>query len=431
MIYPLLPLYLVGVLGTSKIQLGAMEGGAVLIVAWMSAYAGFRSDRRGRLGGRTIWIRWGYGLPVLGKSLLAMAAVWPVVVGGRFLDRFGKGLRGAPRDALLANAVTKEQRGQAFGLHRAFDTAGALVGVLIAAVLLWWLSGTPSLDASLETVDTAMQTPAWVYRTIFAVGAILGLASFALTYLVQEPEAEASSSEQTTIRSVSKRSQRSLTNVAGCDGQSNTGIDDASETNGSRSTSSWKTLPRSFWEILGVLLLFSFANSSDTFLLLRTGELGFSPWLVVVIYATYNFTYSLFAHPAGALSDRIGRERIIMVGWLIYAVVYAGFMLLTKSAAWDIWPLMILYGVYMALTDGTSKALVADNAPTALRGTALGIFYGATGLTTFVSSLITGYVLDRYGSTAGFLVGVVFALLACVGFLIVIRLQRKQIASTL
>ena len=136
MIYPLLPLYVVSVLGTSKTQLGAMEGGAVFLVAIMSAFAGIRSDRNGRSGGRVPWIRWGYGLPVLGKALIALATAWPLVVGGRLLDRFGKGLRGAPRDALIAGAVSSDQRGQAFGLHRAFDTSGALVGVLVSAFLL-------------------------------------------------------------------------------------------------------------------------------------------------------------------------------------------------------------------------------------------------------------------------------------------------------
>ena len=141
MVYPILPLFMISVLGSSKTQLGAMEGGAVLLVALMSAFAGIRSDRKGLKGGRVVWIRWGYGLPVLGKGIIALSTVWPLVLGGRLLDRFGKGLRGAPRDALIADAVLPEQRGQAFGLHRAFDTAGAIVGVLISAFLLGLVHG--------------------------------------------------------------------------------------------------------------------------------------------------------------------------------------------------------------------------------------------------------------------------------------------------
>ena len=168
MMYPLLPLFLVTVLGSSKTQLGAMEGGAVLIVAMMSAFAGLRSDRKGPGGGRVLWIRWGYGLPVLGKAIVATATVWPLVLIGRLLDRFGKGLRGAPRDALIADAVNEDQRGRAFGLHRAFDTAGALVGVLLAAFLLWWLTGTPQVADTNDTMHSSIETPAWVYRAIFA-----------------------------------------------------------------------------------------------------------------------------------------------------------------------------------------------------------------------------------------------------------------------
>ena len=188
MVYPLLPLFLIGVLGSSKTQLGIMEGAAVLIVALMSAVAGVRSDRKGKHGGRIGWIRWGYGLPVLGKAIIAMASVWPFVLGGRLLDRFGKGLRGAPRDALIADAVSPDQRGRAFGLHRAFDTAGAMIGVLLAAFLLWWLTGTPQSNTSGEALSIAVETPEWVYRAIFGVGAGLGLASLILTFLLRESE---------------------------------------------------------------------------------------------------------------------------------------------------------------------------------------------------------------------------------------------------
>ena len=184
MVYPLLPLFLVGALGSTKTELGLIEGSAVLIVSLMSAVAGFRSDRTGT---RVPWIRWGYGLPVLGKSIIAMATMWPLVLGGRLLDRFGKGLRGAPRDALIADAVSAESRGRAFGLHRAFDTAGALLGVLLAAFLLWWLTGTPSESIAADAVGAAARTPIRVYRAIFGVGAALGLASLVLTFSCASP----------------------------------------------------------------------------------------------------------------------------------------------------------------------------------------------------------------------------------------------------
>lgn len=400
MVYPVLPLFFVSVLGSSKTQLGAMEGAAVLIVALMSAYAGIRSDRKGVRGGRVPWIRWGYGLPVLGKCVIALATVWPLVLGGRLLDRFGKGLRGAPRDALIADAVTAEQRGRAFGLHRAFDTAGALVGVLLSAALLWWLTGTPQKTTAAEGLSVAAETPAWVYRTIFGVGAVLGLASLILTFLVRESESMPMTSPAATMEnSPAHNAAVSPTNVG----------------------TGWFGLPSSYWFVLAVLVLFSLANSSDTFLLLRASDLGYSPWAVVLVYALYNITYSALSYPAGRLSDTLGRWRIIAVGWTIYAAVYAGFALLPNSQAWGMWPLMAIYGIYMALTDGVGKALIADHAPRETRGAAMGLFYALTGLTTLGASLLAGVVWDRAGPMAALLIGAGFAILALLALFLVRR----------
>ena len=401
MVYPLLPLYLVSVLGSNKTQLGVMEGGAVLIVSLMSAVAGLRSDRRGKGGGRVPWIRWGYGLPVLGKSVIALASAWPLVLGGRLLDRFGKGLRGAPRDALIADAVTADQRGRAFGMHRAFDTAGALLGVLLAAVLLWWLTGTPLPSNAPDSVPIA--TPGWVYRAIFGIGAALGLASLILTFLVGESESGTSTGSF-------------------ADSQTKIPADDSE----SRPRSGLLQLSANYWSVLSVLILFSLANSSDTFLLLRVSDLGFSPWGVVMVYAVYNITYSTLSYPAGVLSDRLGRWRVIGIGWGIYAIVYLGFALLPVSQAWGMWPLMAIYGVYMALTDGVGKALIADHAPRDARGAAMGVFYAMTGLTTFGASLLAGLVWDRWGSSAALFLGAGFAMLALAALLVFSRFNRRD-----
>ena len=400
MVYPLLPLFLVSVLGSSKTQLGAMEGGAVLIVALMSAVAGFQSDRKGPAGGRVPWIRWGYGLPVIGKAIIALATVWPLVLGGRLLDRFGKGLRGAPRDALIADVVTADQRGRAFGLHRAVDTAGALVGVLLSAFLLWWLTGTPQKAITGEALSAAAETPDWVYRAIFGVGAVLGLASLILTFFVRESEAslDASTLAISETRFVSSEAESKPLVRTG-----------------------WLNLPVSYWSVLAVLILFSLANSSDTFLLLRARDLGYSPLAVVLVYAIYNITYAALSYPAGVLSDKLSRWRIIAVGWTIYAGVYAGFALLPVSQAWGLWPLMAVYGVYMALTDGIGKALIADHAPRESRGAAMGLFYALTGLTTLGASLLAGVVWDRSGPTAALMIGAGFAVLALLALLCVRR----------
>ena len=401
MVYPILPLFMVQVLGSSKSQLGLMEGGAVLLVALMSAYAGFRSDRQGPGGGRVKWIRIGYGMPVLGKAIIAVATTWPLVMGGRLFDRFGKGLRGAPRDALIADAVSADQRGRAFGLHRAFDTTGALIGVLLAAFLLWWLTGTPQESVSGETLNAAAQTPAWVYRVILWIGAGLGLASLALSFLVQEStrgQADVTA-ESVAIRSAQDRSFAE------------------------RKATLWLGMPGSYWLVMAVLGLFSLANSSDTFLLLRASDLGYSPWLVVLAYALFNVTYASLSYPFGVLSDRLGRWRIIAAGWAIYAGVYATMAWLPKSQAWGLWPLMAVYGVYMALTDGVGKALIADHAPQESRGAAMGIFYALTGLTTLGASLLAGVVWDRVGPEAALLMGAGFAILA----LVILGLVRHRV----
>ena len=388
MVYPLLPLFIVGVLGSSRAQLGLIEGSAVLLVALMTAFAGFRSDRSGR---RVRWIQIGYGLPVLGKAIVTVATGWPMVMGGRLFDRFGKGLRSAPRDAMIADAVDASQRGRAFGVHRALDTVGALVGVLLAAGLLWYLTGTAGLSSDGGAMSAASHDQATTYRIIFAVAAGLGLAAFALTFFLRDmppkPAAPAGSGAAPPVHATSLRA-------------------------------SLKHLPRSYWSAMAVLVLFSLANSADSFLLLRAGDLGYSPALVVLIYAVFNAVYAALSYPAGVLSDRLGRWGIIAVGWVIYVAVYVGFAFLPASSSWGVWPLMAFYGVYMALTDGIGKALIADHAPPAYRGTAMGIFYAATGVASLISSVLAGWVWDRWGAAPAFLIGAGFAVLALIALAI-------------
>jgi len=306
-------------------------------------------------------------------------------------------LRGAPRDALIADAVSEDQRGRAFGLHRAFDTAGALVGVLLAAFLIWWLTGAPQVAGTEEALKSRVETPSWVYRAIFAVASVLGLASLLLTFIVRE----SSPIDLGDNREISERAD--LIDVIRVDEQ--IAVADGSAIG-------WLKLPYSYWSVVGILVLFSLANSSDTFLLLRAGELGFSPWAIVLVYALYNVTYAMIAYPIGVLSDRIGRWRVIGLGWAIYAIVFLAFAWLPRSQSWCMWPLMAIYGVYMALTDGVGKALIADNSPRHIRGAAMGIFYALTGLTTLIASLVTGIIWDRYFATPALTISSVLATLA-------------------
>lgn len=380
MMFPLLPLFLVGVLKVSTIELGAIEGLALLVVALMSAYAGIRSDHRGpNGGGRVPWIRWGYGLPVLGKSLIAIAGGWWLVLAGRLLDRLGKGLRGAPRDALIADAVDKSQRGQAFGLHRALDTIGALLGVLISALLLWWWSGSPRGTGPSEAIEVEVPPEAWVYRAVFGVAALLGLGSWLLTLVIREPE-------------------RPLT-------QDQVEHSDVSTQVAKKQAAGWSALPRRYWMTVGVFALFGLANSSDAFLLLRAQELGFAPWAVVLVYALFNVAYAAASYPAGDLSDRWGRWRVIGLGWVLYIAVYLAFASLNSATAWGVWPLMALYGLYMALTEGVAKALVGDCAPAELRGRAMGLFHAVNGVAMLLASLLVGILWTSIGSQGALLCG--------------------------
>lgn len=371
MVYPLIPMFVVGVLGASATTLGGIEGAAALIVAFVTAWAGFRSDRHRR---RVPYVRIGYGLPVIGKSLMAMAFAWPMVLAGRLIDRLGKGLRASPRDALIADAAGPAIRGRAFGFHRAMDTAGAMVGVLLSAGLLWWFTGSPTEgEPSVPTHDAG-----WAFRVVFGISAALGLLSLALTFMVRESPHEPSEHD-------------SLAESPVPEGRLG--------------------LPAAYWRSVALMLVFSLANSSDAFLLLRAREVGLSPWAVVLAYALYNLTYTVASYPAGVVSDRLGRWRVIAVGWTIYAAVYAGFAF---ASAAGMWPLLALYGVYMALTDGVGKALVADHAPREKRGTALGIFYMASGLVTLLASVVAGVLWDRVGPPATFGVGAVVAAIAVI-----------------
>lgn len=377
MIYPLLPLFMVAVLGASATSLGWVEGVATAAVALLTAWAGWRSDRFRK---RVPYVRLGYGLPVIGKGILVAAVAWPLVLVGRTVDRIGKGIRSSPRDALIADTTTAADRGRAFGLHRAMDSAGAVVGVLLAAVLLWWLTGTPTKGGTLAQKEHAETA----FRTIFAVAAVLGLTAVGFTFALREPPHD-------------ETPQAAATTVVGFGG-----------------------LSGAYWKVLALLIVFSLANSSDTFLLLRAAQVGLAPWQVVLAYALFSFVYTLVSYPAGVLSDRFGRWPMIALGWVIYAGVYVG---LAKTGAVAIWPLLGVYGVYIALTDGVGKALLADHVPRDRRGFAIGLFYMLTGVTTLISSVIAGELWDRVGPASPFWFGAITAGAAVV-LLIIMRPWR-------
>lgn len=375
MVYPLLPLFTVAVLGASATSLGWIEGLAQATVAGLTAWAGLHSDRIRR---RVPYVQWGYGLPLVGKTLLAVAVAWPMVLAGRVVDRIGKGIRSGPRDALIADVTDPADRGRAFGLHRAMDSAGAVVGVLLAAGLLWWFTGRPTEGATTEQTAGA-------FRTVFAVAAVMGIVALAFTWRLREPVHEEAAT---------------------------TAVSD-------------EPLSRGFWLVMALLLVFALANSSDAFLLLRATNLGLSPWETVLLYALMMVVYMLGSYPAGVLSDRVGRWRMIAIGWVIYVVVYGA---LACTGAVAIWPLLALYGVQLAITDGVGKALLVDHIPRTRRGFALGIYYMAQGLVTLASSVVAGLLWDRIDPAAPFWFGAGAAALA-VMLLVILRPWRGSLRS--
>lgn len=355
MAYPVVPLFLASVLGAPASVLGLIEGLAEALVSVMKGLSGWHSDRLGR---RVPYIRLGYGLGALSKPLLAAAFAWPAVLAARLADRLGKGLRTTARDALIADSIQPAQAGRAFGFHRAMDTAGAVLGVAAALVLLWIFPGR--------------------YRLIFLLTALPGAAAVWLTMTLRE-----------------------------------TRTPEASPAAGPRP--SWRDLPAPFWRALVPLGLFALANSTDTLLLLRARDLGLGDPAVIGAYILYNLVYAATAYPLGALSDRVGRWRLLLLGYGLYALVYLGF---AETPAWGLWLLFPLYGLYMGLAEGAARAVAVQQSPAHMLGTALGVFYAATGLLGLAGSLAAGLLWDALGPAWAFRLGAGAALAAVLAALI-------------
>lgn len=350
LLYPLVPLYLAAVLMAGPKALGIIEGIAEATSSLLKLFSGVLADRT---ASTKRWVVGGYSLAAVARPLLAFAASWPVVLALRFADRVGKGLRASPRDALLAQSVAPAQRGLAFGLHRAMDNAGAVIGPLLATALL------------------AAHVP---LRDIFLWTAIPGVITIALALCLREPAA-APSSPRLPFR----------WNLSG--------------------------FPPAFKRYLLVLALFTLGNSSNMFLLLRARELGLPDYQVPLLWALVSTTAMLFSTPLSALSDRLGRQRLILSGWLIYGLFYL-LLGLNGGHTGLLWPLFAGYGLFMAATEGAEKALVADLAPTALLGTAYGWFNLTAGIMLLPASLLFGGLWQATGPSVAFGVAAGCALVA-------------------
>lgn len=362
MIVYLVPLFLSNVLGVGTAIIGLIDGVAETTASLLKIYSGALSDKLGKRKWLTVA---GYSLSTIAKPFLYIANAWGWVLGVRFADRVGKGIRTAPRDALVADSIEPSQRGLAFGLHRAGDTLGAFIGLGLAALIVWWT------QSQAEFLTRATFQIAILFSIIPAVLAVIVLALGARDVAKANPSAAPSLS------------------LKGFDSR--------------------------FKYFLGIVVLFTLGNSSDSFIVLRGQERGLNVLQVMLMVMTFNFIYALLAGPLGALSDKIGRRRLILFGWLAYGLVYLGFAL--SQTGWQVWVLFGLYGIYYAATEGVAKALIADLVPENQRGTAYGLFAAAVGLTALPASLIAGLLWQGLGSWTGFGASAPFAFGAAMSLL--------------
>jgi MFS family permease len=349
-VYPIMPLYLTRTLGGTAMAIGVIEGAAEALNSVLKILSGRLSDR---WSARKPFVVAGYSISTLVRPMVALATSWLHVLAVRLTDRVGKGIRSAPRDALLASWADPTTRGYVFGLHRAMDHAGAIAGPLLASLFLWFFPEQ--------------------YRTLFALTIIPGLIAVAM--LVPVPDAPA------------PREAAARESEAGP-----------------------APLGMPFSRYLAVLFLFSLGNSTDAFLLLRLSEVGVGAAWIPLAWAALHVVKAVVSPIGGHLSDRMSRRGVIAAGWLVYAGVYGGFAL--ASSATSLVPLFLAYGVYYGLTEGVEKAVVADLAPAGRRGSAFGAYHAVIGIGALAASVIFASVWKAAGAPAAFALGAAIALVS-------------------
>jgi len=371
MVIHLLPLFLASVLKASMPLIGIIEGLAETTASLTKLLSGHLSDRIGNRKWPTVA---GYSLSFLARPLLAVAGGWPAILVARFADRFGKGVRSAPRDALIADSVAVDRRGDAFGFQRAADTLGAFIGLLIAIAVVY---GSQQRDTQLE--HATFTTLVWFSMIPLALA--VGLLAWGLR-------------ETRTVRRAAKAPVR-------------IGLG---------------AFDRRFRLALLCVAIFTLGNSADAFIVLLAQQRGASVLTTLLMVLVFNGVYTLFSQPFGRLSDRVGRLTVIRIGWGFYALVYLGFAL--SNAIWQIGVLWALYGLYYAMTEGALKSLVADLTPSAQRGTGYGWLNGTIGVMALPASLLGGLLWQWFGPSATFYFG---ALMAGVALCLIVQLRSKPL----
>ncbi len=370
MIFTLVPLFLFNVLGAATTVVGLAGGISESSDALLRILSGWLSDKVGRRKPLAVL---GYGVSTLAKPFMYLVTTWGGVLAIRFADRLGKGIRTSSRDALLADSLSPSERGRGFGLHRAMDTAGAVLGLALAAFIVYLLQGG-RIELSLET-----------YRWLVVVGVIPAvLALLVLIILVKEKRRASKGSSSFEV-----------------------GVGKLGE------------FDRRFKLFLVVIALFTLGNSSDFFVILRSQNLDTPVVQIILMLVLFNIVYALTSVPAGILSDKLGRRGVISFGWLIYALIYLGFAL--ASARWQLWLLFAGYGIYYGIVEGVSRAFVADLVPVEKRGTAYGFYHGVVGLTLLPASLIAGWLWQTLNPAAPFFFGAALAFLAALSMIALVR----------
>ncbi|HKO99716.1 MAG TPA: MFS transporter [Pyrinomonadaceae bacterium] len=383
-IYPLLPVFLSLTLGASARVVGRIEGIAESISSLLKLFAGYFSDRRGK---RKIFVVIGYILSSFVRPLLAFASNWFQVLGIRFADRVGKGIRSAPRDAMIADAVPIEQRGLAFGLHRALDHTGAVLGPIVGYFLVRMFAADPN---ALTASD---------FTKIFLVASIPALAAvLVVLFFVREPSKKGIATS-----------------------------DDAKAVTDPPVSLSLRGFDGNFKRFLLIIALFTLSNSSDAFLLLRAQSTGVSIATLPLLWAMLHVSKVVSSLYGGHLSDILGRRRLIFSGWILYAAVYAGFAFVSDS--FSVWILFLIYGIYFGLVEGAEKAFVADLVKPEQRGTAYGLYNLAFGITVLPASLLMGELWDWRGPRTAFLVSAVIGATAALLLLLVVQTNPRKLQN--
>lgn len=378
MVYPINPAFLTRALGAPAWAVGLIEGTAEMLASVLKLYSGRLSDRMGRRKPLTLV---GYSLGAISKPLIGLSTVWPMMFFARALDRTGKGIRTAPRDALITENSLPSQRGRAFGLHRSLDTTGAVLGPLIGYVFLRFFP-----DA---------------LRQLYFLAFIPGMLSvFALWFFVRESgEDPAAKGNEKGLKSGASAPLPAF---------------------------SFRNLSPEYRRYLGVVALFGLGNSSDAFLLLRAGDRGMTAANLLLLYAAFNVVEAALGYFAGGLSDRVGRRPLIATGYIIFAAVYLGFAALPSAGA--VWPLFLLYGLYYTLTQGTQRAYAADLANPERRGAEIGAFHMVVGVSALPASIIAGWIYARVSPSLPFYISATTAL--CAAILLIVLRPRPLVNDT-